>query len=146
MNYQPDVEKQMLFFNELEFRRMAEQFDAIFKKEPQQLTLLTKKLNYTKALNRKEEQFDLLQVLYLMTLQMKHTTLLNTLENTEHSYQIIQGDLGVKLLLQNLLKQESVCFDTETTGLDALRNLSVFHFHSKRKRILCSFPEKQLAF
>jgi hypothetical protein len=25
--------KQMLFFNELEFRRMAEQFDSIFKKE-----------------------------------------------------------------------------------------------------------------
>jgi hypothetical protein len=53
MNYQPDVEKQMLFFNELEFRRMAEQFDAIFKKEPQQLTLLTKKLNYTKATTEK---------------------------------------------------------------------------------------------
>jgi hypothetical protein len=51
MNYQLLMSrKQMLFFNELEFRRMAEQFDAIFKKaEPQQLTLLTKKLNYTKA-------------------------------------------------------------------------------------------------
>jgi DNA polymerase-1 len=26
----------------------------------------------------------------------------------------------LKLLLQNLSKQSSVCFDTETTGLDAL--------------------------
>jgi DNA polymerase-1 len=38
-----------------------------------------------------------------------------TLQDTEHSYQIIQGDLGLKLLLQNLSKQSSVCFDTETT-------------------------------
>jgi DNA polymerase-1 len=54
-----------------------------------------------------------------------------------------QGDLGVNLLY-NLLKQESVCFDTETTGLDALHaNLSVFHFIRKGKRILCSFPENQ---
>ena len=43
-----------------------------------------------------------------------------TLENTTHFYQIIQGDLPVKLLLQNLLNQTSVCFDTETTGIDAL--------------------------
>ena len=43
-----------------------------------------------------------------------------TLESTEHFYQIIQGDLGLKLFLQNLEKQTSVCFDTETTGIDAL--------------------------
>jgi hypothetical protein len=31
-DYQLQMSKQMLFFNELEFRRMAEQFDAIFKR------------------------------------------------------------------------------------------------------------------
>jgi DNA polymerase-1 len=84
MNYQLLMSrKQMLFFNELEFRRMAEQFDAIFKKaEPQQLILLTKKLNYTKA--PAEKRTILLQVLYLMTIQMKHVNI-TTLENTEHS-------------------------------------------------------------
>jgi hypothetical protein len=46
------------------------------------------------------------------------TSSYSTLENTAHSYQIVQGDLGIKLLLQkNLLKQQSVCFDTETTDL-----------------------------
>jgi DNA polymerase-1 len=48
-----------------------------------------------------------------------HHKYYKTLQDTEHSYQIIQGDLGLKLLLQNLSKQSS-CFDTETTGLDAL--------------------------
>lgn len=28
--------------------------------------------------------------------------------------------MGTKLFLQSLMKQSSVCFDTETTGLDAL--------------------------
>jgi DNA polymerase-1 len=32
-------------------------------------------------------------------------------------YQIVQGDLGLRLL-QNLQNQTAVCFDTETTGLD----------------------------
>jgi DNA polymerase-1 len=95
MNYQLLMSrKQMLFFNELEFRRMAEQFDAIFKKaEPQQLILLLKKLNYKKPPTKKRRTFDLLQVLFLMMIQMKHVTNITiTLENTEHSYQIIQGD------------------------------------------------------
>jgi DNA polymerase-1 len=43
-----------------------------------------------------------------------HHKYYKTLQDTEHSYQIIQGDLGLKLLLQNLSKQSSVCFDTET--------------------------------
>jgi DNA polymerase-1 len=123
---------------------MAEQFDAIFKKaEPQQLTLLPKKLNYTKAHSRKEEQFDLLQVLYQRASDETRHQYYNTLENTEHSYQIIKVT-WVSKLLYNLLKQESVCFDTETTGLDALHaNLSVFHFIRKGKRLLCSFPENK---
>jgi DNA polymerase-1 len=32
MSFQPDVEKTDALFNELEFRRMAEQFDSIFKR------------------------------------------------------------------------------------------------------------------
>jgi DNA polymerase-1 len=44
---------------------------------------------------------------------------ITTPEDTEHSIKSFRN-LGLKLLLQNLLKQTSVCFDTETTGLDAL--------------------------
>jgi hypothetical protein len=50
-------------------------------------------------------------------------------------------DLGVKLLLQNLLKQESVCFDTETTGLDALHAELGISFSFEKERILCSFQK-----
>jgi DNA polymerase-1 len=68
---------------------------------------------HPKVPTKSEDQFDLLEVEFQMNLQKK-TTINKTLQDTEHSYQIIQGDLGLKLLL-NLSKQSSVCFDTETT-------------------------------
>ncbi len=68
-----------------------------------------------------------------------------TLENTEHFYQSIQGDFALKLLLQNLMNQTSVCFDTETTGIDALNAELVgmsFSFE-KGKAFYVPFPENQ---
>ncbi|HQZ24007.1 MAG TPA: DNA polymerase I, partial [Flavobacterium sp.] len=68
-----------------------------------------------------------------------------TLENTNHNYTIIQGELGTKLFLQNLLNQTSVCFDTETTGIDALNAELVgmsFSFE-KGKAFYVPFPENQ---
>lgn len=41
-----------------------------------------------------------------------------TLETKDHLYQLVNHPLERKLLMANLLKQKSVCFDTETTGLD----------------------------
>ncbi|MEN9656407.1 MAG: polymerase, partial [Bacteroidota bacterium] len=69
----------------------------------------------------------------------------SSLENTEHSYQIIQGDLGIKLLLQNLQNQKSVCFDTETTGLDALHAelVGISFSYEKGKGFYIPFPENQ---
>jgi DNA polymerase-1 len=40
------------------------------------------------------------------------------LSNHPHFYQLVEHPLERKMLLQNLLKQSSVCFDTETTSLD----------------------------
>ncbi len=44
----------------------------------------------------------------------------NTIANTEHFYQSVQPGIGTKLFLQSLMKQSSVCFDTETTGLNPI--------------------------
>jgi len=69
---------------------------------------------------KNEEQFDLFgSAIQDDSSEETRHQYYNSLENTEHSYQIIQGDLGLRLLLQNLQNQSSVCFDTETTGLDA---------------------------
>ncbi|MGE5109123.1 MAG: DNA polymerase I [Sphingobacteriales bacterium] len=41
------------------------------------------------------------------------------IKNTPHNYEAIVGDAAVKKLVQELLKQKEICFDTETTGIDA---------------------------
>jgi DNA polymerase-1 len=145
----PDVEKTDALFNELEFRRMAEQFDAIFKKggtatasKPADDGISTKKIQ-----QKSEEQFDLFgSGISDESSEETHHKYYNTLEDTEHSYQIIQGDLGLKLLLQNLSKQTSVCFDTETTGLDALHAelVGISFSYEKGKGFYVPFPENQI--
>ncbi|WP_426062930.1 DNA polymerase I [Flavobacterium sp. DSP2-3-1] len=145
----PDVEKTDALFNELEFRRMAEQFDAIFKKggtasnntNPVDETKL-----YKKPQAKNEEQFDLFgTTIHDDSSEETRHQYYSSLANTEHSYQIILGDLGLKLLLQNLQKQTSVCFDTETTGLDALHAelVGISFSYEKGKGFYVPFPENQ---
>ena len=41
------------------------------------------------------------------------------INNTSHNYTAIVGDAAIKKLVADLAKQKEICFDTETTGLDA---------------------------
>lgn len=141
----PDIEKTDAIFQELEFRRMADQFDSLFRVDHNASanSALEAKL-YKKPSGKNEEQFDLFGS--NADGESEHQNFqYASLENTEHSYQIIQGDLGIKLLLQNLLQQESVCFDTETTGLDALHAelVGIAFSYEKGKGYYVPFPESK---
>jgi DNA polymerase-1 len=55
------------------------------------------------------------------------------IENTPHSYYLIEELSAVKKLVEELLQQESVCFDTETDHIDAtLANLVGLSFAYKK--------------
>lgn len=41
------------------------------------------------------------------------------INNTPHKYVAIEGDAAIKKLISELKKYEEICFDTETTGIDA---------------------------
>lgn len=41
------------------------------------------------------------------------------IQNTAHQYRAIQGDAALKTLVKELMEEKEVCFDTETTGIDA---------------------------
>lgn len=145
----PDIEKTDAIFQELEFRRMAEQFDNLFKvgggNELAENNAPDAKL-YKKPQPKNEDQFDLFGGgTTEENPEAARASFYNTLENTAHSYQAIQGDLGIKLLLQNLQKQISVCFDTETTGLDALHAelVGISFSYEKGKGYYVPFPESQ---
>jgi DNA polymerase-1 len=145
----PDIEKTDALFNELEFRRMAEQFDSIFKKGGTATASVAAddEDSPKKVQQKSEDQFDLFgSGISDETSEDTHHQYYNTLEDTEHSYQIIQGDLGLRLLLQNLSKQSAVCFDTETTGLDALHAelVGISFSYEKGKGFYVPFPENQV--
>ncbi|TRX22659.1 DNA polymerase I [Flavobacterium franklandianum] len=149
----PDVEKTDELFQELEFRQMKAQFDKYFGtgKEYDEINtndnsngneIIIKKAPAKKT---NEDQFDLFGFSDEETGEVKSNSFYATLENTEHFYQSIQGDFAVKLLLRNLMNQTSVCFDTETTGIDALNAELVgmsFSFE-KGKAFYVLFPENQ---
>lgn len=41
------------------------------------------------------------------------------INNTPHDYHLVQGNAAIQTLVQTLLQQTEICFDTETTGTDA---------------------------
>ncbi|WP_298116649.1 DNA polymerase I [Flavobacterium sp.] len=155
----PDVEKTDALFQELEFRQMKAQFDKYFgtgkeydeidtngndnsndKNHPE-----TSGQKKTVAKKSNEDQFDLFGFSDEESGEVKTNSNYATLENTNHNYTIIQGELGTKLFLQNLLNQTSVCFDTETTGIDALNAELVGMSFSwqKGEAFYVPFPENQ---
>ena len=151
----PDIEKTDALFIELEFRQMKAQFDKYFGtgKEYDEIETNGSVISsetpqpVKKAPVKKsnEDQFDLFGFSEEENGETQSNLHYATLENTEHFYQIVQGDLPVRLLLQNLMSQTSVCFDTETTGIDALNAELVgmsFSFE-KGKAFYVPFPENQ---
>lgn len=145
---QPDIEKTDAIFQELEFRQLKAQFDKLFAVQNTQE--VETPVEHKKAAPKKiENQFDLFGFHDLDDADTQNTETYNpynTLENTSHFYQIVQGDLPLKLLLQNLVKQKSVCFDTETTGIDALNAelVGLALSWEKGKGFYVPFPENQL--
>ncbi len=103
---EPDDEKLTELFSELEFRTLMKRVTGEeIKSAP------------TAAANN--GQTDLFAQAELLQ-QEEPPSEFKTIENTDHLYQLITEPKERALLLNNLLKQTSVCFDTETTALDVL--------------------------
>jgi DNA polymerase I len=141
---EPDFARVDDLFQELEFRQMKTQFEKLFNSP---LTtdggneVNTVKKPVTKKTN--DEQYDLFGFSDGEDLTESVNSHYATLENTSHFYQIAQGEMGLKMLLQSLLAQQSVCFDTETTGLNALNAdlVGLAFSWEKGKGFYVPFPE-----
>lgn len=147
----PDVEKTDALFQELEFRQLKTQFDKLFGSGKEYDEISTtgddSKPQAKKSVVKKtaENQMDLFGFSDDDSDEPKSHSFYATLENTSHFYQIVQGDLPLKLLLQNLQNQTSVCFDTETTGIDAINAelVGLALSWEKGKGFYIPFPENQ---
>ena len=147
----PDVEKTDALFQILEFRQMKTQFDKLYSTSTTLSDVEGAESGFGKAIKKtpikktNDEQFDLFG--FSDDVDGKNFTAdsYKNLSNTPHSYQLIQGDLGIRLLMQNLMKQQSVCFDTETTGIDALNAelVGISFSYEINKAFYVPFPENQ---
>ncbi len=135
----PDIEKADALFVELEFRRMKEQFDKIFN-DGQTTSTADKKSTTTT-----DEQFSLFETPMGSEDGNSLDAYFTNLNTTEHFYQIIEGKLGVRLFIDNLLQQQSVCFDTETTGLNPLHAelVGIAFSYEKGSAFYVPFPDDQ---
>ncbi|XYH09927.1 DNA polymerase I [Aquimarina macrocephali] len=117
----PDAQKVHTIFEELEFRRLADQFVKIFSGEATTTSAQTASSSATKKKTTQAGagQFSLFGEAEESGEAVSFSSR-KTIANTEHFYQSIAPGMAMKLFLQNLLKQENVCFDTETTGLNPL--------------------------
>jgi len=117
----PDTPKVEELFNELEFRRMAEQFHKLFSHGEEFDQVATQGFSPTQTILKPTQQFDLFNVGAADPETAADTPgFYKTLENTDHHYQLVQGNMAISLLLRDLLKQPCVSFDTETTDICAL--------------------------
>lgn len=120
---EPNAEAVTKKFDELEFRRMKDQFVKIFSGEADQGTQVSSTPSAKKqaATAAGAGQFSLFGGDGGATAAtVADASTRKTIKDTQHFYQTIDSPLARKLFIQNLLKQTSVCFDTETTGLDPL--------------------------
>ncbi|MFX0555494.1 DNA polymerase I [Maribacter sp. CXY002] len=119
----PDNEKVQEIFEELEFRRLKDQFIKIFSgetEETQTQVTSTETAKKVATSSAGSGQFSLFGGDGIAPATIKDSSSRNTIKDIPHAYQSIAPGMAMKLFLQNLMKQKSVCFDTETTGLNPI--------------------------
>ena len=114
---EPNKEKLRELFNELEFRRLAEQLNlsstpsaSVEAGKPKPIV---KQNAQTSLFNAVENQEEIVQEVEVVGAQD-----LKTITEVEHEYKSANTKEERKSLIDLLKKEKSICFDTETTGLD----------------------------
>lgn len=122
----PDKDIVLKVFDELEFRRMKETFFKIFGTNSSQL----------EEKGVEVAQGDLFSETYDLDSNKEN------LDDSKPIYQIIESFEELKLLVEKMMEQEIVAFDTETEGLNALETSIVGISFSWRKGVGYYLPIK----
>jgi DNA polymerase-1 len=140
----PDGEKVQEIFEDLEFRRLKDQFLKLFSGEEE--TTPTQVSNSPSANQNAQTagagQFSLFGG---DSEEIERTSSRTNLADTPHFYQLLETEMAQKLFFERLLMQTSVCFDTETTGLNPLdaELVGIAFSWEAGKGYYLPFPEKR---
>ena len=136
----PDFPKLKEIFDEIEFKRLYENLYRIFHSEVENQALETEKAT-PKAKNAGQEAVQL--DLFANYEDSQEGSLFSSyagIENTDHLYQFIDNEKAQRILVQNLLGQKAVCFDTETTSLNEFEAELIGMSFSYRKGLAYYVP------
>ena len=144
----PDQEKVSAIFQELEFRRLMENFNKTFNNKVKEeiQTQITKQVKPVKKTpSAGTGQFSLFDVPQEEINNVSPFKRQN-IKTVSHFYQFIDKDLAFELFLNQLNKQKSVCFDTETTNLNALKAelVGIAFSWESGKGFYIPFPQNKL--
>lgn len=93
-------------FKELEFRSIAQ-------------SILGKEESLVKETNKPGTQSSLFEHEQPKVILTNHSIATHTIDNTDHSYFLVEKEEEIEALIHRLSKASIFAFDTETTGLDA---------------------------
>ena len=121
----PDFDKVKEVFDELEFRRLYENLYRAFANKEYVEELMEgddDKIKITEVIDgtvtaHKNGTMDLFATFEQLE---QATTTKSTITENDHLYQFVDTPKAQRILVENLLKQKAVCFDTETTSLNEL--------------------------
>ncbi|WPO84534.1 DNA polymerase I [Chryseobacterium sp. JJR-5R] len=138
----PDFEKVKEVFDEIEFRRLYDNLYRAFAPAstgtavPAEIEVKTAETPQQKVAQA-VGQLDLFATYEELE---QETSTKSTIEHNDHLYQFVDNPKAQKMLVNNLLRQKVVCFDTETTSLNELEAELVGMSFSYKKGLAYYIP------
>ena len=144
---EPDHEKVNEIFQELEFRRLIENFKKTFavnKADNSDTDENTSEKIITKNTTAGTGQFSLFDA-PIEENSVAPIFERSNIKSVAHFYQFIESDFAFDLFLKQLLEKKSVCFDTETTSLNPLeaKLVGIAFSWEAHKGYYIPFPNEQ---
>ncbi|WP_343607493.1 DNA polymerase I [Chryseobacterium oranimense] len=137
----PDFEKVKEVFDEIEFRRLYENLYRAFASAPVETVVVSEvEIKQTAAVTELKGQVMQLDLFANFEELDQATSTKSSIEHNDHLYQFVNNPKAQKVLVDNLLKQKAVCFDTETTSLNELEAELVGMSFSYKKGLAYYIP------
>lgn len=135
----PDFEKVREVFEEIEFRRLYENLYRAFAPAETVVVSQVEVVQSTEGAQVKSQvtQLDLFANFEELD---QATSTKSTIQQNDHLYQFVNNPKAQKILVDNLLKQKTVCFDTETTSLNEMEAELVGMSFSYKKGVAYYIP------
>lgn len=116
----PDIEKVTQIFQDLEFRRALENLHRIFKTNGNNEAPISTTEKVLTSDSDASQQLDMFSISGDASTASDSIGGYKKAASKDHFYQSVTTEFAQEILLKKLLKQTSVCFDTETTSLNTL--------------------------